>query len=547
MVQNSDSSPQRLKVWLPLMFSIVLVGGMLIGTQLQQAPLELADKGEIGKERLQTGRLEELVRYIEAKYVDTVDRQEVVDVAIQNILKQLDPHSTYIPADQLKAINEQLEGNFEGIGIEFMMFEDTILVVTPLVGGPSESAGLLAGDRIVMIEDSLVAGAEAVKVNAINLLRGKKGTKVTVGVKRGKDPNLKYFTITRDEIPMHSVDVGFMLNETTGYIKINRFSATTYREFMERLEGMVKEHNMQDLVIDLRQNPGGYLQQATKILSQLFKEEDRLLVYTQGRSTKRSEYETTGKPFFDVREIAVLIDEGSASASEILAGAIQDWDRGVIIGRRSFGKGLVQEQYELKDGSALRLTVARYYTPSGRSIQKPYDDLDEYDQDVYERYETGELYSQDSIQQVDSTRFYTLRDKRTVYGGGGITPDIFVPLDTILLEDEFITLRPFLPQFAFRYLEDHRDEFNYDLKEFQALYDTPDSALEEFFAYVAQEDVEVGQLTPDAKRTLKNLLKARLARQLFQDKGFYSVRNQFDPIVQKALKALQHPTPLTYK
>ncbi len=548
MVNNSEHNPKRINIFLPLLLALFLVGGMLIGFKLNNNKIAASGESISIISSSEPGRLEELIRYIEARYVDDVNRNEMTESAINALLKQLDPHSTYISSKDLQEVNEQLDGNFEGIGIEFMLLEDTILVVSPIVGGPSEKVGVLAGDRIVQIEDSLIAGKNMSTRDVINMLKGERGTEVEIGVLRGKDPDLKHFKIKRDKIPLHSVEVGYMLDEKTGYIKVNRFSATTYKEFMEKLEKMVEEEGMEDLVIDLRQNPGGYLNEATNILSQLFKEKDRLLVYTEGRTVKRNDYETTGKPFFDVDGIAVLIDEGSASASEIVAGAVQDWDRGVVIGRRSFGKGLVQEQYGLKDGSALRLTVARYYTPTGRSIQKNYDDLDAYDQDVYDRYDSGELYNKDSIDVADSTRFFTKIEKRPVFGGGGITPDIFIPIDTVGVSDYYVAVRNFVPQFAHRFVESNKNDFDYSIKEFAALYDVPQSTIDEFIAYADEQGVAFDKKGFEkSKSDLKLAIKARLARKLFGDKGFFSVWNQQDELVLKALEALAQPNPLTYK
>lgn len=548
MTNQSEQGSGKINILLPLLLSLFLVGGMLIGFKLKSS--SVAPNGESISiiSSSEPGRLEELIRYIEARYVDNVDREEMTATAIASLLKQLDPHSSYIPAKDLKEVNEQLDGNFEGIGIEFMLLEDTILVVNPIVGGPSEQVGVMAGDKIVEIEDSLIAGKGINTRDVVSMLKGERGSKVKIGVIRGLDSEIKNFVITRDKIPLLSVEIGYMLDDETGYIKVNRFSATTYKEFMEKLEDLVEKKGMKDLVIDLRQNPGGYLQEATNILSQLFKEKDRLLVYTEGRTVKRNEYETSGKPFFKVEDIAVLIDEGSASASEIVAGALQDWDRGVIIGRRSFGKGLVQEQYSLKDGSALRLTVARYYTPTGRSIQKSYDDLEAYDKDVYDRYGSGELYNKDSISVADSTSFYTKIEKRQVFGGGGITPDIFIPIDTVGVSDYFMATRGFIPQFVHRYVEAHQDDFNYSLNEFNALYNVPESALQELINYASQKEVAFDKAGfKKAKEEFKLAVKARIARKIYGDEGYFSVWNKEDEVVKKALEALHQPNPLTYK
>ena len=397
---------KRWSTWLPLLLALALVLGMLIGMELQTVTptVVISDATASSGPSYGQGKIEELIRYIEAKYVDEVDRDKLIQEAIDNILENLDPHSNYISAEQLKDVNDQLEGNFDGIGVEFLIVEDTVVVVAALAGGPSESVGILAGDKIVEVEGKPIAGLDKTNRDIVNLLKGEKGSAVNIGVIRGSNPIVQNFNIVRDEIPMHSVDVSYMADQKTGYIKLNRFSATTYEEFMKGVEKMIEEDEMEDLIIDLRHNPGGYLKQATNILSQLFKDKEKLLVYTKGRSVNRDEYESTGRPFFDIGNITVLIDEGSASASEILAGAIQDHDRGVILGRRSFGKGLVQEQYKLRDGSALRLTVARYYTPSGRSIQKPYEDAKEYDNDMQDRYESGELSNEEKIKRQCSVR-----------------------------------------------------------------------------------------------------------------------------------------------
>ena len=546
MANLTEHNPKKLKIWLPLLFSLVLVLGMLIGVNLKQPNVVASIERMPIIRTIEPGRVEELLRYVEAKYVDDINREELTEKAIGNLLNELDPHSNYISAKQLKEVNEQLEGNFEGIGIEFMLLDDTILVVTPISGGPSEAVGILAGDRIVEIEDSIVAGKDVVVKDVVGMLRGKKGTEVEVGVLRGNEKTVKHFTITRDKIPLNSIDIGYMLDEQTGYIRVSRFSATTYREFMEKIEYMVENHEMKDLVIDLRQNPGGYLQEATNILSQLFNEKGKLLVYTEGRTVKRNDYESTGKPFYKIGNVAVLIDEGSASASEIVAGAIQDWDRGVVIGRRSFGKGLVQEQYSLKDGGALRLTIARYYTPSGRSIQKSYEDLEAYDHDVNDRREHGELYSADSIAIADTTAYYTLKKKRVVYGGGGIQPDIFIPLDTIYINDYYLALRRELPNYIYRLVEDNKSDFNYNLNEFKSLYSVNDNALNKFISYCDSQGVEKKKVK-DSKTfrdALKIVFKAYVAKQLFEDEGFFVIWNENDSNVQKALEVLKQPDPL---
>lgn len=531
---------------MPLLSAVVLIVGILLGMTLSTGQSSvLFDTGTSPKESY-TGqtKIEEMLRYIEAKYVDSVDRDKLVDEAIKTILDQLDPHSSYISKEELRQVTEQLEGNFEGIGVEFMMVDDTVVVVAPITGGPAETVGVMAGDKIVQVEDSTIAGKNLDNQDVINLLKGEKGTEVTIGVLRGNQKSVRRFTITRDDIPLQSVDASYMLSERTGYIKISRFSATTDKEFLEAMEQLVDEEDMEDLVIDLRHNPGGYLQKATNILSQLFPRDGELLVYTEGRAVSRSDYESTGRSFFNIDDVVVLIDEGSASASEILAGAIQDQDRGLIIGRRSFGKGLVQEQYRLSDGSALRLTVARYYTPSGRSIQKSYENLDSYRNDFQERYESGELFGENKIPVDDSTRFYT-NNGRIVYGGGGIIPDIFVALDTSLMTETFGGLRAMVPNFVYRFLEkDNPGLQEWTLETFRDSYRIPEDVFQDFVAFVGEKDENLAAKASAYRTDLKRYLKARIGRYLFEEEGYYAIIHTSDPMISRALEVLSKPNPL---
>ncbi|MEM8525272.1 MAG: S41 family peptidase [Bacteroidota bacterium] len=535
------------QIWLPTIFAFLFIGGIFVGTELDNnAPFISTQSGRAngGAVGIGNGKVEEILRYVEARYVDDVEEDELMEDAINRVIQELDPHSNYIPAKQLKAINEQLEGNFDGIGVEFMTLEDTIVIVAPLAGGPSEAVGIMAGDKIIAVEDSIVAGVGKDTEEVISQLRGEKGSEVEVSILRGNERRLRDFTIVRDEIPINSVDVAHMLNENTGYIKINRFSAKTYEEFMMGLERMIEKEGMENLVIDVRHNPGGYLQQATNILSQLFNDRGKLLVYTEGRTVKRTDYKTSGRNFFDINNIAVLIDEGSASASEIVAGAIQDLDRGVVIGRRSFGKGLVQEQYGLQDGSALRLTVARYYTASGRSIQRDYEDLEAYDSDIIERFNRGELSNIDSTQVADSLKYYT-RKGRIVYGGGGIIPDIFVPIDTTYLNEIYGKLSQHIPVFIYRYLEQHPDEFeDVEVKDMEL----PDALFNDFLQYVESEGTNIN--TDDlveVQALVKRSIAARIAKHYHGEEGFYSIWNQQDEAVQVALESLKQKNPLKWQ
>ncbi|MCC6726014.1 MAG: PDZ domain-containing protein [Saprospiraceae bacterium] len=552
--ENTPTPTKKLNIWLPLLFSLILVAGMLIGTKMQSNPptavaIEVPKgEAELPPSTIGQGKLEELIRYIESRYVDDVNKDELVKQAIDNILFQLDPHSSYISAEQLREVNEQLEGSFDGIGIEFVVVDDTVMVVAALSGGPAEGAGILSGDKIVQIEDSLTIGKNIDYEGILSKLKGEKGSKVKLGVLRGLEDKLRHFTLTRDKISVHSVEVAYMLDDLTGYIKINRFSNNTYEDFMKSLEKLVDEKGMKHLVIDLRQNPGGYMQEATNILSQLFKDKDKLLVFTEGKNVSRTDYKSTGRSFYDVNNIAVLTDEGSASASEILAGAVQDWDRGVIIGRRTFGKGLVQEQYRLRDGSAIRLTVARYYTPSGRCIQKPYEGRDDYDDDLAERIENGELYDGHPIEHEDTTKFYT-SGGRIVYSGGGIEPDMFVPLDSSLLNPYYIRLNQHVPSYAFRYIESHRDELGkFSMEDFAKQFNVTEAMATEFQNFAVERGEKRNERNwPKAKDKLKQSIKAGIARHLWSEQGYHYVLNDADPYIKKAKQVVRQENPLSLK
>lgn len=543
----SDQTPSQPRVRLPLLLAAVLAAGMFIGQQLPHSgpPVRFMPKGHAGNEA--AGALDEIMRYIEARYVDTVDMADVEAGAITHLLEQLDPHSVYISPEELEHVEEDMSGNFEGIGIEFLVVDDTIQVVTPLSGGPSEAAGIQAGDKIVTIADSVVAGVKINNASIFKRLRGPKGTTVKLGILRGREKNLRYFTIARDVIPVHSVDVAYMLDDKTGYLKINRFSATTYQEFMESVRPLVEDKGMQNLVLDLRGNPGGYLNEATELLSQFFTD-GKLLVYTQGRTEERRDYKSNGRARFNIQNIAVLIDEGSASASEIVAGAVQDHDRGWVIGRRSFGKGLVQEQYPLSNGGALRLTVSRYYTPSGRSIQRDYKNDADYEHEAERRLENGELSDASKISVTDSTKYYTGAG-RVVYGGGGVTPDVFIPLDTSFVNDYFFEARQHLAQFASRWMEGRdRSGFPGNADAFVRDFRITDAVLNEFVAYlegqgVARNDAHLAQ----CKAELALQLKARIAKALYQDEGLYKVLNDDDPAVEKAIRVLRSGEPVARK
>ena len=550
-MNNQDQTPffQKVSIWLPFLLAAVLTLGMFIGLRVQSAlATHPAGSSTISTPTRSSsaGKMDEILRYIDAKYVSEADQHQLMEKAVESVIAELDPHSNYFSTEELQAVQESMQGNFDGIGVEFMVLDDTIVIVTPLSGGPSEAVGLQPGDKIITIEDSIVAGQQLATADIFSLLRGEKGTKVRIGIQRAGETDLMDFTITRDEIPVHSVDVALMLDDRTGFIKVNRFSATTYDEFANAVKKLVEEHEMKDLVIDLRGNPGGYLTQATNMLSQLFPEAGKLLVYTEGRTEKRTEYQTNGRPFYRIEEVVVLIDEGSASASEIMAGAIQDHDRGVLIGRRSFGKGLVQNQYPLRDGSALRLTVARYYTPSGRCIQKEYEEGDaSYNQDLEDRFRNGELSAVDSINIADSTQYFTANG-HPVYGGGGITPDIFIPIDTIQLREDYLRWRQYAAGFIFRYVEENEDlAQNYTQATFIRDYRVTNAVYQDFLAYAkAQGETAAEPRLSAVQLELKRFLKARLSRQLFGQGGFFEVWNREDPMVRRALQVLGQDDPL---
>ncbi len=441
---------------LPVFISIALAAGILIGIYLP-GKNTVPPNASI---RFKNDKLSSVARIIEERYVDSVSRKDLEESAIPAMLKKLDPHSIYIPARDIKRANEPLQGNFEGIGIAFNMITDTILVINTIPGGPSEKVGLEAGDKIIYVNDSLVAGKKISEDGVMRMLKGPRGTTVKLKILRRNQKDLLPFEITRDKIPIFSVDVAYMVNDNTGYIKVNTFAMTTFEEFMKGMREL-KSKGMTKLVLDLRQNSGGVMEAAIQMANQFLKEGE-LIVYTKGRSQPRDDANANGKGEFQNIDLVVLIDEYSASASEIFAGAIQDNDRGTIIGRRSFGKGLVQEPIMFTDGSGMRLTIARYYTPTGRSIQKPYNrGLDKYNEDLNDRYAHGEMEVSDSIHFADSLKFTTPKGK-VVYGGGGIMPDKFVPADTTGISGYFLRVRNtgLIYRFALKYTESNRDVLN---------------------------------------------------------------------------------------
>ena len=478
-------------------------------------------------------------------YVDSVNEAKLVEDAIRGMLKELDPHSSYSTPKEVKALNEPLQGNFDGIGVQFNMIEDTLLVIQPTVKGPSEKVGILAGDRIITVNDTAIAGVKMPKEDIMKRLRGPRGTKVKLGIVRRGVPETLYFTVVRDKIPVHSIDAVYMIRPEVGYIRIGNFGATTYNEFMEGFE-MLSKQGMKRLILDLQDNGGGYLQAAVQIANEFLNARD-LIVYTEGRATGRMDYHCDGTGHIRELPVTVLVNEFTASAAEIVSGAIQDHDRGTIVGRRTFGKGLVQRPIDLPDGSMIRLTVAHYYTPTGRCIQKPYKkgDLKEYEMDFDNRLKHGELTNRDSIHFADSLKFQTLREHRTVYGGGGIMPDEFVPLDTLQYTrfHRQLAVKSIIINSSLRYIDDNRKELkkNYaTFDQFSREFEVPQSLIDQIIAEGEKANVKPKD-DEELQRTLPFLrqqLKALVARDLWDMNEYFHIINQENHIVQRALQML---------
>jgi carboxyl-terminal processing protease len=528
---------KKLRTWLPLLFAVVMIAGMSIGYKLRE---NTARPGSIFKVQKATS-LQEVMDLIQLKYVDPVNPDTLTDEAIQQMLTKLDPHSVFIPASTVGEVNEDLQGNFQGIGVEFNIFSDTVHIITVLENGPSDKAGLQVGDRILKVGDSVVAGNGITTTRIKKLLRGPGASKVILTVFR--DNKALPIAVERGMIPIPSVDAAYMVDKQDGYIHINKFSETTYREFMQSLEKLQKL-GMQKLMLDLRDNGGGILQEAVEMADE-FLDGTKLIVYTQGNNNPRQEYRCKRDGLFEKGKLVVLVNEGTASASEVLVGALQDWDRAEIIGRRTYGKGLVQEQYDLSDGSALRLTVARYYTPSGRSIQKPYNKgEDEYESDITNRYHHGEMTNADSNHVQQKGQAYKTKAGRTVYGGGGIMPDIFVSVDTSVISRAFARLygTNTLSNFAYRYFMQHRGEL-LTIKSATDLYNQykdSNPLWNEFSSFTVKEDsMSIASLPPKDRQFAQQRLIALMARQQWRSNGFYEVLNATDSTVKKGLDEMK--------
>jgi carboxyl-terminal processing protease len=537
---DPSKPPKKYNVFLPILLSFVLVLGIWLGYFLSNR----ISRGSSLNQNYHTStndKINSLLDYIEYQYVDTINKKDLVEKTVTSMLQSLDPHSSYIAASEFETVNEPLEGNFDGIGVEFNIIRDTIRVVTPIEGGPSEKIGIRSGDKIIKVEGKNVAGVKITNKEVFEKLRGKSGTIVSVSILRSGIAKPLDFKITRDAIPLYSLDASYMVKPTIGYIKISKFAATTYDEYLKAFNELSKL-GMKKLILDLRGNPGGYLNAAVDI-SDEFLTNGLQIVYTQGKANPKKTYKATSRGSFENNPLVVLIDEGSASASEIVAGAVQDNDRGTIIGRRSFGKGLVQDQLQLPDGSAIRLTIARYYTPTGRCIQKPYsDDKNQYYNEEYDRYENGELLNEDSIK-MDKTKQYKTPEGKIVYGGGGIMPDVFVPIDTAKTNSFLnkVFYAGAINTFAFEYADKHRAQIKIyqTAKNYIDQFEIGNAILDEFYEYCSKQNLSLGNLSKTkTNEALKPYLKAFIGRDVFDKDAYYPIINQKDKSIIKAVEVL---------
>lgn len=526
-------SNKKTQIWFPLILSLGVIAGMFIGFRIKG---NMPDKGIFFLQKQKP--VQEVLDLIDKKYVDIENTDSLGGLAIQSILSGLDPHSIYLPARELKETIEDLQGLFYGIGVEFNILNDTTNIINVLKGGPSEKAGLKLGDKVIYVGDSLIAGNHTSSETLKNLLRGAGDSKVTVTVLRGKE-KMK-LTISRGAIPLYSLDAAYMLTDTIGYIRLNKFSENTYKEFMRSMENL-QGKGMKALIFDLRDNGGGILTEATHIADE-FLSGNKLITYTEGVHSPKKEYRCDKEGVFETGKLIVLANEGTASASEIIIGALQDYERATIIGRRTFGKGLVQEQYELSDGSGLRLTVARYYTPLGRSIQKSYaSGFMDYSNDILNRYKNGEMTNADSIKHTNEKQVVTASG-RILFGGGGITPDIFVPVDTIGFDKPMMKalISGTINQFVYvNYLHNQQEFSSFTSpKIFNARYVVNDTTLKNFKDYAEKDSIFLNFSNSRQKTEAEKQIKTLTARQIWQTEGFYEISNSYDVIVNKALSVI---------
>jgi carboxyl-terminal processing protease len=527
----SEIKNTKQQIRLPLILALAISAGIWIGATFAEPKTDRNDlKAAIYK-------LQEIITYINRDYVDSVNTNELVEFGIQQMLEKLDPHSSYIPARDASLAQSQLDGEFDGIGVEFGIIRDTIYVVAPLTGGPSEKLGIQSGDQIIKVDGKTVAGTGITNRDVFDLLRGPRGSKVVVDIRRKSQKDLLNFEIIRDKIPQYSINASYMVDENTGYIKVTRFAATTHEEFRKSVTSL-KEQGMTRLILDLQSNPGGYMGAAIQIADEILGQ-NAVIVSQKGKLSRYNQIATASRPgLFEDGSVIVLINEGSASASEIVAGAIQDNDRGLIVGRRSFGKGLVQMPIDLSDGAELRLTIARYYTPSGRSIQKPYGNDEDYNSDWNDRFEHGEFFSADSIRFNDSLRYETLSG-RIVYGGGGIMPDFFVPLDTTMASGYVNRLfnSDSAREFILDYLEKNKKKFeNMSFEDYYAKFQVSEEMLQSLIKVGERNKVKFDEKDyRKSKDYLKLLIKAHMGRNLYDDNAFYRVINDINEVYLQAL------------
>ncbi len=540
MDPDKPYKPTKQKVLLPILLSFVLVLGVWLGAFLSQR----IQNGRFSKNEKPGGndKINSLLDYIQYQYVDTINRKDLIEKTVTSLLQSLDPHSAYISATDFNAVNEPLEGNFDGIGVEFNIIKDTIRVINTIEDGPSAKMDIRAGDKFVKIEGKTVAGIKITNKMVFDKLRGPRGSSVNVSIKRSGLNKLLEIKLTRDAIPLYSLDAAYMIDKTIGYIKISKFSATTYEEYLKAFNAL-NGKGMKKMILDLRGNPGGYLNAAVSI-SDEFLTNGLQIVYTQGKANPKKVYKATEHGSFEKSELVILIDEGSASASEIVAGAIQDNDRGTIIGRRSFGKGLVQDQMQLSDGSAIRLTIARYYTPTGRCIQKAYSatDKEEYYNEEYDRFAHGELLNADSVK-LDKKQAFKTPEGKTVYGGGGIMPDVFVPIDTSKANSILNKLfyAGVVNTFAFEYSDRNRTALKIytNAANYISGFSVTTDIINEFFEYCLKQNVKLSEAEKLKARTrLKLYLKALIGRDVFDKDAYYPIINHDDKCILKATEIL---------
>ena len=505
--------------------------------------LQISISAQFSEQSLKFG---EVFDKISRFYVDTVNEDKLVEKVIINMLNELDPHSSYLSRDEVKAMQEPLDGGFDGIGVSFNIMNDTIYIISPIAGGPSEKLGIKAGDRIIKIDGELVAGVGVTNTDVQKKLKGPKGTKVNVSISRRTESNLLDFLITRDKIPIYSIDAAYMINKNLGYIKLSRFSMTTMNEFEEAMNKLLNQ-KMENLILDLSGNGGGYLRVAVDLADQFISGKN-MITYTEGVQNPRRNYLSSEKGSFKQGKLVVMIDESSASASEIVAGALQDWDRAVIVGRRSFGKGLVQQPFMLNDGSLIRLTVAKYYTPTGRLIQKPYSEgFEEYTKDLITRYNSGELAGEDSKIFPDSLKFRTLAKNRVVYGGGGIMPDYFVPIDTLAFSGYYRSLisRGILNQFVLRHVDENRSELKQKFSSFEKFnnnFTVSDELIQKLIEYADDQGIEYVEADYNKSKSMIHLLiQAYIARDIWESNEFYQIFNESDNIFKRAVEIISNP------